>query len=306
MSWIDPQQPPDDQRMDPLKRNRNTGVNGGAQTMPGTMVNSTAPPAAPSGPTPYDRTRFRDDWMATGNDTGAQDALLQRNGITLSGNGTGTLPGGEIMDLRRGARAGDNTAQWMGVGEMQNGQANYYGAGGGGGQAGAGAGGSGFQDSVRQQLLDLMKGADTPVDESDPSIAQPFAAAKLEASRGQDAERRALSEQLFAGGNGSVDQGQLGQGIQQSAERMATGLGGIKSGLIQRTYQNKIQRAQQALQLAVQSGDAESARQIQMQLAQMDNAFRQSQWNDQYGLSKSDRQYERDRDAARAKSGLAF
>jgi hypothetical protein len=140
---------------------------------------------------------------------------------------------------------------------------------------------------VRQQLLALMQGANTPVNEADPSIAQPFAAAKLEASRGQDAERRALSEQLFAGGNGSVDQGQLGQGIQQSAERMATGLGGIKSQLIQRNYQNKIQQAQQALQLAVQSGDAESARQIQLQIAQMDNAFRQGQWNDQYGLSKA-------------------
>jgi hypothetical protein len=66
--------------------------------------------------TPWDRNTFRDSWMGTGNNVGAQDALLKQYGLNISGNGTVTLPSGEQMDIRRGARAGDNTAQWMGVG----------------------------------------------------------------------------------------------------------------------------------------------------------------------------------------------
>ncbi len=92
------------------------------------------------------------------------------------------------------------------------------------------------------------------------------------------------------------------QGTQQSAERLAGTLGNIKSQLIGRAVQNKQAQLQQALALAVQSGDAEAARAIQAQIL----AFQQSQWNDNYGLQLSDRQYQRDRDAARAKAGLPF
>jgi hypothetical protein len=106
------------------------------QTLPGTMANSTAPPAAPAGPTPYDRATAPGLWQATGNNVEAQNALLQQWGMApLSGNGTGTLPTGEQIDMRRGARSGDNTAQWMGVGGGAAG-----GAGGLGGSAALGAG----------------------------------------------------------------------------------------------------------------------------------------------------------------------
>lgn len=273
-------------------------------------------PAAPA-TTPYDHSTFRDAWLGTGRDVGAQDNILKQYGIGApSANGTVTLPDGSIMDLRRGAKAGDNTAQWMGVGETHNGQTTMYGQNPGVAGPGASANGSassGFMDNIRAELLKRMQSASSPVDENATEIAQPFGAAKLEASRGLDEERKAMAERAYAQGGGNVDQGALSQGIQQSMERNAVGLGGIKAQLIGKVYDAKMNDARQALQLAVQSGDAEAARQAQMQIAQLDAAIRrqgldqsQSQWNDRYGLDKNDAQYQRDRDAARAKAGLNF
>jgi hypothetical protein len=88
------------------------------------------PPAQPSQPAtaapaptpaPFDRTAFRDAWMSTGSDRGRQDALLQQYGLTLDPAGRATLPTGEIIDLRYGAKAGGTQATWTGAGGTQNG-----------------------------------------------------------------------------------------------------------------------------------------------------------------------------------------
>lgn len=164
----------------------------------------------------------------------------------------------------------------------------------------SGPGSSAYQDQVRQILMGILGQAQQPVNENSAEIQQPFQAAALDAQRGQDLERKQLAERLYAEGGGGTNE--LTQGTQQSAERLAGTLGNIKSQLIGRAVQNKQAQLQQALALAVQSGDAEAARAIQAQIL----AFQQSQWNDNYGLQLSDRQYQRDRDAARAKAGLPF
>lgn len=96
----------------------------------------TPPPSAPQGPRPFDRTDFRDRWMATGEDRAAQEALLAEYGLTADGAGRVTLPTGEILDLRYGARAGGTRATWTNAGGMQNGRAVT--GGGGVGETGGG------------------------------------------------------------------------------------------------------------------------------------------------------------------------
>ena len=174
---------------------------------------------------------------------------------------------------------------------VRNGTVQKFQDGGGGG--GDGAHGSDFQSSIRAMLMKILQGASGPVDPNSPDIAQPYEAAKLSADRSLAGERSSLAERLYAEGGGGTNE--LAQGIQQSSERNAVGLAGIKSQLIGRAFAAKQAQLQQALALAVQSGDLEAARQIQLQM-----------WNDRYGLDREDAQYQRDRDAARAKSGLPF
>jgi hypothetical protein len=76
--------------------------------------------------TPFDRNAFRDAWMSTGTDVNRQNQLLQQYGIQISPNGTATLPTGEIMDLRIGAKSGQNLAGWTGVGAVNNGVTTYF------------------------------------------------------------------------------------------------------------------------------------------------------------------------------------
>lgn len=176
----------------------------------------------------------------------------------------------------------------------------------GGGQ-GAGAGpaagpaqpaSSPFQDQVRQLLMKTMQDNSKPVDENSAEIQQPFNAASMQAQRGFEGERKALAERLYAEGGGSGTN-ELTHGLQQSSERMAGGLASVKAQLYQRAIEQRQSQLRSALSLAVQSGDAESARAIQMQLAQMD----QSRWNDQYGLLLNDALYKRNNDGAAAKTG---
>lgn len=260
------------------------------------------PPAAPPAPsaTPYNREQFRDQWMGTGTNVGAQNTLLSQYGLSADAAGRVALPqdvnghSGETLDLRIGAKSGQNLAGWTDIG--QNGGGGGASGGGAAGVAGSvsGAAGStgGFQGSVREMLMKFLNGANGPVDENSTEIRQPFDAAKLQAERGSADERSALAERLYAEGGGGTNE--LAQGVMQGKERMAVGLGGIKAQLIQRATQAKQQQLQQALSLAVQSGDSEAARAIQLQIAQMGNALgysqlnqQQGQWNDQYGLNKA-------------------
>lgn len=296
------------QRM--TQRSPNTGVAG-----PGASASGTTPPAPPTAaPPPFDRTAFRDAINGAPN---AND-VLQRFGLTADKAGRVTLPTGEIMDVIRGAGAGGTTGQWMGVGEVHNGQASMYppqgAAGPGASASGAVAPGS-FQEQIRQMLLKTMTAASAPTTADDPQIK-----AEMDAQRGvmdrQTAQQRAASAERAAF-NGTLNGGQSSgafdtelNGIQEDAGHALTG---IQSQLFSRVTQQKQAQLQQALSLAVQTGDAESARAIQMQIAQMDAeikrqtlAQQQSQFNDNYGLNVNDAQYTRDRDAARAKAGLPF
>ena len=311
---------PDARRVDPNDPPPPPAVPGG------TTPPAAGPPAAATTPvSPYNREQFRDQWMRTGTNTTQQNALLGQYGLTADAAGRVALPtdvnghAGETLDLRIGARAGQNLAGWTDIGQngSSNGNGGYGGAMGSGGALGdSGAGGGGFQGQMRAMLMQMLNGANTPVDENSAGVAQPYQAAKLAADRGVADEQKALAERLYAEGGGGSNE--LTQGIQQSRERNATGLAGIKSQLMQRAMDQKQSQLQQALSLAVQSGDNESARAIQLQIAQMSNALgqaqlsqsgrqfdanlgqRQNEWNDQFGLEGARFRYDQDRDVVNA------
>lgn len=245
----------------------NTGIGGGG---------SPTSAVAPSPTSTYNRGTAPGLWQATGNNVGAQDALLKEWGVgPLSANGTGTLPSGEIMDLRRGAKAGDNTAIWMGKGEVgPNGQATMYGQQGPGASANSMSGGLGgtLDATYRAKLIELMNG--TAINDQTPGIAQPYEAARVAASRGLDDERRVMAERAYAQGGGNVDNGALNQGIQQSMERNAVGLGQIKSNLYTHEIDAQRQQLNHALDLANAVGARTEAAAIQEKLAALEQQYR--------------------------------
>lgn len=298
------------------QRSPTTGINGGANVtppappQPGPGATPPAPPAPAPAPTqPFDRTAFRDSI------NGAPDAnaVLAKYGLTPDKAGRVTLPTGEIMDVVRGAGGGGTTGQWMGVGEMgANGQASMY-APSGGAAAGGSAGGGAFQDQIRQMLMQTMTSAGKPVDANDPQIK-----AEMEAQRNvldrQALQQRAASAErnAFQGTlNGGQSSGGFDTELNGIQENEGQALTSLQSQLFSRVAQQKQAQLQQALQLAVQSGDAESARAIQMQIAQMDAQIKQQslsqqqgQWNDQFGLSGAQFQYQKDRDKVNTGLGV--
>ncbi len=192
-------------------------------------------------------------------------------------------------------------------GNYAAGQAGAAGAAGAPGAAGAGS----FQDQTRALLMAQMQGLSGPVDGNDPAIAAAMQAAQLEADRGHDLTRKDQAERMYA--EGGLNSNALGQAVQQSRERGAQGLSTLRGDLMMREVTNRRQQMAQLLSQALQTGDQESARALQMQLAQMDDRVRrlslaqqQSQHDDSYGIQISEAQRQRDLDAARAKAGLNF
>lgn len=256
----------------------NTGIAGG-----GTPTS----PVAPSSPSPYDRATAPGLWQATGNNVAAQDALLQQWGMSpLSANGTGTLPSGEQIDMRRGAKAGDNTAQWMGVGGGAGG-----GAANGSGVQGPGAGayatsggaGGGLDATFRAKLLELMNGKTPSID--DPALAAQSQAFRRSNDRGLQDARAALAERAaFSGANsGGAGSGGYDAALADMGAQAGQQQSGFDAGLVGHEIDAQRQQLSHALDLANAVGARTEAAQLQMQLAQLDNAYRYSALGQQQG-----------------------
>lgn len=125
-----------------------------------------------------------------------------------------------------------------------------------------------YVTQLRQMLMDRMNAAGQPVDPNDPSITAPLTAARDEATRTSDKERTALAENLYA--NGGLNTDAISQKIQQSGEKNALGLSSLRATLITREMQSRRDELKSLLQMAVQSGDAQSAQAIQMQMSELD------------------------------------
>jgi hypothetical protein len=260
--------------------------------MPPVSSGTTRPPAAPQ--TAYNRA-LEDQWL---------HFISQHYSTGASPNGAGFLGGGnahrgnlqpvvDAFNQQTGGQArvvGEDMVDfgygpvdvvtasgdwWMqqpaGTGGAGGGSGGSGGDGGtpsfAGGGAGANGGLSDFQAQVRAMILEELAKAQTPVDPNDPTLVASMDAARNEGSRMSTLERNALAERGYA--QGGLNTGMVGQQIQQSAERNAVGLGGLRATLMTRLYENKRSQLASLLQMATASGDAESARAIQWQMAQL-------------------------------------
>lgn len=203
-----------------------------------------------------------------------------------------------------GGPSGDRVDFGQGASDALTSGGQVWNPGGGGGSAGAGGagaggigggpGGSDFQSQVRAMLMARMKKDTGSVDANDPYISEPMMAAKLEAERGQQSERNALAERAYA--SGDLGSNSLQQGIQQSAERNAVGLGSLKANLISKEYQSRRSDLNEAMQQALASGDAELARSMQMQIAQLDAVIKREGYGinmAQFGQLENDKTIDR-------------
>ncbi len=251
------------------------------------------------------REQWRDAWMSQGTmDAQAMDAWMASHGATKMGdNGTFLTPFGEVLDLGTGYKTGHPTAGWTPPGG--GGGGGGTGAGGGDGVGGAGTGGTSFQDQIRAMLLDQLKKAGQPVDLNDPALkaeldTQGNALEQTRRDRRGAAAERAAMQGLLSGGQSS---GAFDSEVASGFEDKANNQSAVIANMYGREMQAKRTQMQNLLNMAVQSGDAESARALQLKIAEMDAELKrmglaqsQSQWNDSFGLSAAQFEYLKNRD----------
>lgn len=268
------------------------GIPGGPETRPNTptIEAATTQSAAPAG---WDQTKWDDQghtstkyvvgrilakYPATVQGLAQAFAEIKAQFPGASFNGKDTLSGlpgtAGPVDVLMNASSG-GSGWWWGDSGASGGAGGGGGAGAGAGAGGAAGGGassltmptSPFMTQLRDLLMKRIAAAQEPVDQNSAQIADPLSAARDEVSRGTDEERKRLAERLYA--QGSLNSGELTQGITQSSERNATGLSQLRAGLISKEYTARRDELQNYMQLAIASGDAEMARQLQLEIANL-------------------------------------
>jgi hypothetical protein len=146
-------------------------------------------------------------------------------------------------------------------------QGGSFGVGSGSVSAPQGIWSSDFLAQLRAMLMQRLAAAAGPVDENATGISQAVTGARDQATRQNEASRTALAERLYAQGGLNTDA--IGQSVQQSNERTGTALGTLRAQLVMKEYDRKQAELNSLLELAIQSGDAETARMVQMQLAEL-------------------------------------
>ena len=96
--------------------------------------------------------------------------------------------------------------------------------------------------------------------------------------RGGEQQRAALAERAaFTGLNsGGAGSGAFETGIQGIQEGIGENTAAFDAGLVGQELQGRRAQLQNLLQMALATGDAEAARMVQLQMAQMDDALRRS------------------------------
>lgn len=132
------------------------------------------------------------------------------------------------------------------------------------------------QAKLREIIMARIAADSQPVNEADQNIAAPLSAARDEASRSQDAERTALAERLYAQGGGAINSNALTSQIAQSSEKNAGSLSQLRAGLISQEYTARRNEISTLLSQAMAQGDAQSAQQLQAELAALDAQLKET------------------------------
>lgn len=198
-----------------------------------------------------------DDKIDFGDGQGPID-VIQSNGSIWFQNGADRLGGGISATPTPGVSGTQAIGATTGGAATATG--NVFGQ-----QAPGGLWSPEFLAQLRQIIMQRLGDASKPVDPNDPSIALPMSAARDQATRSTDTERNALAERAYATGGLNTDV--VSRQIQQSGEKNAGALSSLRATLITKELQSRKDELTNILQLAIQSGDADSARQVQMQIA---------------------------------------
>lgn len=145
-----------------------------------------------------------------------------------------------------------------------------------------------FQDQIRQIILAQLQDLSKPYDpNADPVYGQTMGAARNEAQRAREQQQKAIAERLAAQGYSVAGGGGALADEMASAFDQQTGqLSSLGAQMVQRTLQDRRQQLQTTLSMAMQSGDAEAARAVQLQIAAIDSELRRT------GLSEQGRQFD--------------
>lgn len=221
----------------------------------------------------WNREVFRDAWMGTGTNVDQQNQLLQQYGLTPDAAGRVTLPGGDLMDLRYGAKAGINRAAWTGVGPTAG-----SGNGGSGGAGGSGNGvGLGKLDPRVNSLYEMLLGRaqqGIDVNRDDPAVR---AQADAYAANAERARRNYLADLAEKSGPLANLQGDE----RVTAEQLGQSTGAFEAQLMAREMTARRDEIQQALQSMQGLLTTEQQMALQKELSLLDDATRRLQIDQQ-------------------------
>lgn len=145
------------------------------------------------------------------------------------------------------------------------------------------AGVSPFTSGLRDILMEQLGAMGKAPTVNDPGIAENLAGRRLALQRGAEGQRRNAAEMRAYDGSGGLGGKAFetdARGIlERQSEAEARGVGDVLGGELQQ----RRQQLSSLLSMALQSGDAESARTIQRELAQMQNQFNYAGLGQQQG-----------------------
>lgn len=265
------------------------------------------PAASAPAPTAFSEQRVRDAWAASPDHSpAALAALAAQHGLRVEGD-TIILPDGRRIDAVMD-EGGRNDPGWLDLSQADRisrgstgADSRFIGGGGGSrslssGMAALGVGSSGlandWQTQIRSMLLAQLQGLSTPIDENDPTIRGEMTAQEQLAERVRRDRRAAMAERAAASGlnSGGAGSGAFEADIASGFEDKKQGLAGLQAQLFGRELTSRRSQLANLLNMALSTGDAESARSLQMAIAQMDAELQRlglkqqkSMFDDQFG-----------------------
>lgn len=258
-----------------------------------------APAAAPQGT--YNRDKFVQGWRDSpfaATEQGFRDYLGQSEfgaGINYSGGDKFTDPTGRMFDVigdygtagarkRTGYTTDKRYADVTGSGRGRS-AASARSAGGGG--TGAPAANS-FLSDIRRIITDRLGALKGTPSIDDPELAAQSSAFRRSQTRSNADERAMLAERAAANGTlmGGQSSGGFDTAVQGIHERSGENQAAYDADLVGDEVQYRRAEVQNLLDMALQSGDSESARELSMALAELDAQLRRE------GLGESGRQFD--------------
>lgn len=294
-------------RSDWLSGGFNTRVNGGLQSLQDFIAtNPNAAGVTLRNEKAYDPSgRFIADMIG---DVGGKDSRIFLRGTNNTPKGISPPAGGGV-----GISPPGSASMGQSVPGSNAGNPRVVGGGGGGGTGGGPPAANDFLTKIRQMIMDRLGAMSKDPSMSDPALAAQSAAYGRARDRAAQDQRAAMAERAAA--NGMIQGGQSSGGFDTELGGILESAGEDKAGndaqLLGNEMMQRRAEVQNLSQMALASGDAESARALQLQLAKMDEAirlkqlaenrrqfdkdlgFRGSQWNDQFGRTMG-RDYEDD------------